>query len=94
MKRVEASRDAVGPDVALMVDANCALDLETSLRFASALEEYDVYWFEEPMPIHDYDGHRRPRRGHEHFKVATGENGFDTTAHFRTLLDHNGKRRS
>ena len=88
MKRVEASRDAVGPDVALMVDANCALDLESSLRFALSLEEYDVYWFEEPMPIHDYDGHRRLAEATS-IKIATGENGY-TTAHFRTLLDHNG----
>ena len=88
MKRVEASRDAIGPDVVLMVDANCALDLETSLRFASALEEYDVYWFEEPMPIHDYEGHRQLAEATS-IKIATGENGY-TTAHFQTLLEHNG----
>ena len=40
------------------------------------------------MPIHDYDGHRRLAEATS-IKVATGENGY-TTAHFRTLLDHNG----
>ena len=35
MKRVETARDAIGDDIVL-VDA-CALDLETSLEFASEL---------------------------------------------------------
>ncbi|GIS63823.1 MAG: hypothetical protein CM1200mP3_00710 [Chloroflexota bacterium] len=33
MKRVEAARKAVGDEIVLMVDANCALDLDTSLEF-------------------------------------------------------------
>ncbi len=88
VKRVEAARDAIGPDVDLMVDANCALDLESSIRFARALEAYGVYWFEEPMPIHDYDEHRRLAESTS-VKIATGENGY-TAAHFRTLLEHEG----
>jgi len=47
--RVEAARAAVGDDVVLMVDANCALDLEQSQNFAKELEKFGVYWFEEPM---------------------------------------------
>ena len=58
MKRVEAARDAIGEDATLLVDANCALDLPTALEFARLLPEYNVYWFEEPLPIHDYEGHR------------------------------------
>ena len=88
MKRVEAAREAIGPEVVLMVDANCALDLPTALQFAQALADYNVYWFEEPLPIHDYEGHRKlvEQSG---VKIATGENGY-TTAHFKTLLDHQG----
>ena len=88
MERVEAVRKAIGDGVTLMVDANCALNLETSQEFARQLEEYGVYWFEEPMPIHDYEEHGRLAEA-TNLKIATGENGYHL-AHFRTLLDHKG----
>ncbi|MEC7749232.1 MAG: mandelate racemase/muconate lactonizing enzyme family protein [Chloroflexota bacterium] len=88
MRRVEAARKAIGDDATLLVDANCALDLETSLEFARQLPQYDVYWFEEPLPIHDYEGHGQLAEASS-VKIATGENGYHL-AHFKTLLDHNG----
>lgn len=88
MLRVEAARKAIGDDVVLMADANCALNLEQSLVFAEELEKFNVYWFEEPMPIHRYKEHGilRNRSG---VKIATGENGYHLS-HFETLLDHAG----
>src|SRR5919106_2981348 len=88
LQRVEAARKAIGDDVTLMVDANCALDLATSLEFARLLPDYNVYWFEEPLPIHDYEGHGELARASS-VKIATGENGYHL-AHFKTLLDHRG----
>ena len=88
MKRVEAARKAVGDEVILMVDANCALDLYTSLGFAEELPKYGVYWFEEPMHIHKYKEHGI-LKSKSNVKIATGENGY-YLAHFETLLDHNG----
>ena len=86
--RVEAARKAVGDDVVLMVDANCALNLEQSLNFASELENFGVYWFEEPMPIHRYREHGVLKEA-SNVKIATGENGYHLS-HFETLLGHNG----
>jgi L-alanine-DL-glutamate epimerase-like enolase superfamily enzyme len=88
IQRVEAARKAIGDQVTLMVDANCALDLATSLEFARLLPDYNVYWFEEPLPIHDYEGHGELARSST-VKIATGENGYHL-AHFRTLLEHRG----
>ena len=88
MRRVEAARQAVGDDVTLMVDANCALDLGTSLEFADQLKEFGVYWFEEPLPIHRYRDHGTLASTSD-IKIATGENGYHL-AHFETLLDHKG----
>ena len=88
LKRIEASRKAIGDDATLLVDANCALDLTTSLEFAKHLPEYNVYWFEEPLPIHDYEGHKNLAEASP-VKIATGENGYHI-AHFKTLLDHQG----
>merc|ERR1711964_124973 len=87
MGRVEA-RKAVGDDVVLMADANCALDLNQSLNFAKELDTFGVYWFEEPMPIHRYREHGVLKENSK-VKIATGENGYHF-AHFETLLDHQG----
>ena len=72
MLRVEAARKAIGDDATLMVDANCALDLKTSLEYARLLPQYDVYWFEEPLPIHDYEDHGKLAEAST-VKIATGE---------------------
>lgn len=88
MKRVEAARKAIGPDVELMVDANCACDLKTALEFAKELEQYDVYWFEEPIAIHNFKGHKLLKETSK-VKIATGENYY-SFADFETLLDNNG----
>ncbi len=57
MERIAAARDAIGDSASLLVDANCALDLPAALEFACLLPEHDVYWFEELLPIHNYEGH-------------------------------------
>jgi L-alanine-DL-glutamate epimerase-like enolase superfamily enzyme len=88
IKRVEAAREAIGPDVTLMVDANCACDLTTAQEFAGALEPLDVFWFEEPLTIHDFRGHRQ-LAGASKVPLATGENYY-TLADFAMLLDHDG----
>ena len=71
MERVAAARDAIGDNASLLVDANCALDLPTAMEFARLLPEHDVYWFEEPLPIHDYEGHRQLAEMSS-VKIATG----------------------
>ena len=45
----QAVRDAVGPDVALMLDASHWYSRTEALRLGKALQELDFYWFEEPM---------------------------------------------
>lgn len=88
MKRVEAARKAIGQDITLMVDANSACDLPTALNFVKELENYNVYWFEEPIAIHNFKGHKL-LNGSSNVKIATGENYY-TLADFETLLDNNG----
>jgi len=53
IKRVKAVREAIGPDVKLMLDANEGWDVLTAIRAAQAFEEFDIYWLEEP--VHWYD---------------------------------------
>ncbi len=47
--RVRAVRKAIGPDVLLMLDLNAAYDVAGCIRFAHAMEPFDIYWLEEPL---------------------------------------------
>ncbi|AWK99300.1 mandelate racemase/muconate lactonizing enzyme family protein [Stutzerimonas stutzeri] len=57
LRRVRALREALGADVALMVDVNQQWDRTTALRMGRALEELELAWIEEPLDAHDLDGH-------------------------------------
>ncbi|SDX75345.1 L-alanine-DL-glutamate epimerase [Albimonas donghaensis] len=57
LARVEAVRDAIGPDIALMADANQGLTVAEAIRLGRALEPYGLVWFEEPIPTWDHHGH-------------------------------------
>jgi L-alanine-DL-glutamate epimerase-like enolase superfamily enzyme len=54
--RIRALRQAVGPDVKLMVDANQQMSLPQALRMGRALEEFNLTWFEEPLPYWNHEG--------------------------------------
>lgn len=58
-RRLALVRQAIGPDVELMVDGNGKWDLPTAQRFGPCLAEHDVRWFEEPLWYDDVEGHRR-----------------------------------
>ena len=57
LARVAACREAVGPDVALMVDAHYTMDVERAVRFAEGLAAHDVTWLEAPILPDDWRGH-------------------------------------
>jgi L-alanine-DL-glutamate epimerase-like enolase superfamily enzyme len=72
-ERIRAAREAIGPDILLMLDANNAWkDLPTAQRFVRRYEPYDPYWIEEPFSPDDLDNHRRLAQSTP-VPVATGE---------------------
>jgi L-alanine-DL-glutamate epimerase-like enolase superfamily enzyme len=84
--RVKAARDAIGPDIELMLDANNAWhDLPTALQYMRRFERYDPYWIEEPFFPDDIDNHARLARL-TRVPVATGEIGTGRW-HFKEILD-------
>ncbi len=85
-QRVKAVRDAVGPDVKVMVDANCAYRAYQAIQLAKRIEEYDIFWFEEPVAPDDYEGHAR-LANQTSIPIATGENEY-TRYGFRDLIAH------
>jgi L-alanine-DL-glutamate epimerase-like enolase superfamily enzyme len=56
LDRTEALREAVGPDVDLMVDMNWGWTVDKTIRIGSELEEYGLVWIEDPIPADQYDG--------------------------------------
>jgi len=79
---VEQVRDAVGPDLDLMVDANqgwrmagdrsARWDVATASQCARALEPLGVYWLEEPLRTDDIEGYALLRR-RTSLRIAAGE---------------------
>lgn len=55
--RVRAVRELIGPDRALMVDANYALSVPQAIAAAMAFKPYNLVWFEEPTIPDDYTGY-------------------------------------
>ena len=52
---LEAVREAIGPQVPLMVDANQGFaDREEALAFGAAADRVEVFWYEEPLPPGDW----------------------------------------
>jgi D-arabinonate dehydratase/D-galactarolactone cycloisomerase len=74
---VAAIRDAVDPEIRLMVDANCAWseDVATALQVGRALEKLDIYWFEEPIAPNDIDGYAHLANRLD-IRIAAGEADF------------------
>ena len=79
-----AVRDAIGDDVALMVDANHAYDAIAAIRLGRMIERHDIGWFEEPVPPEDIAGHLAVKAAIA-IPVAGGECEF-TRFGFRDLL--------
>lgn len=82
--RVKAVREVIGPETTLMLDANCAYKFFEAIRFSHMVEEFDPYWFEEPVDADDYDGYRKVA-AKSNIPIACGENEV-TRFGFRDLM--------
>jgi galactonate dehydratase len=52
---IEGIRDAVGPDVEVLIDAHALYNVPTAVRLANRLAPSNITWFEEPVPPESYD---------------------------------------
>jgi L-alanine-DL-glutamate epimerase-like enolase superfamily enzyme len=86
-KRIAAMREAVGSEVALMMDLNAGYDVARALEAVERWEEFDLAWIEEPVSPNDAPGLAQVcerARGN----VAAGENEFREFG-FRHLFELN-----
>ena len=71
---IAASREAIGADIALTVDASCAWTVPQAADMAKQLQAYNLKWLEEPLwPPEDYNGMAR-LKADGGVPLAAGEN--------------------
>jgi galactonate dehydratase len=85
-ERVRVMREAVGPDVLIMMDAHGRHRPNQALRMIRALEPYDLFFFEEPVPPDNVDAFAHLANAELNTNLATGERLF-TKWGYRELLE-------
>ncbi len=73
---VAAVRDAVGPEVDLMLDVHGRLNVPTAIAMCRELAPYDLRWIEEPTPPESIDA-LVDVRAHSPVPIAAGERWFE-----------------
>lgn len=73
LRRLAKGREAVGPDIAIAVDANQVWDVPTAIDWIGRFRDFDLAWVEEPTCPDDVLGHAAIQRAIDPIPVATGE---------------------
>ena len=82
---IRAVRQAIGPDVDLMIEGHCRFDVPSAIDLAHRLAELDIRWFEEPVSYLNPKGLAEVA-ARSPVPVATGEN-FTTLQTFLELAN-------
>ncbi|MFS4580008.1 mandelate racemase/muconate lactonizing enzyme family protein [Phaeobacter sp. C3_T13_0] len=88
VRLIEAVRRGVGDEYRFMIDANHAYTTHDAFYVGRAMEEFDPYWFEEPVAPEDLDGYRELRSGLR-VNISGGEAEFNRWG-WRALLESRG----
>ncbi len=84
---IRRARRALGEDGDIMLDCWMAWTEDYAREMAELAAPYRVYWMEECLPPHDYEGFARLRAAVRTTRIATGEHEY-TRYGFRRLLEH------
>jgi len=87
LERLRLVREAVGPHVRVMIDANQGMRVPEALELALAARDIGIGWFEEPIDHRDFDGYAS-LRGRANVALAMGEREYDLFA-LRELVARN-----
>ena len=85
MEVVGAVRQAVGPDVDLLIECHRRLSPMNAVRVARMLEEFNPFWYEEPVPADNIEALSEVRNAIR-IPVVTGETLY-TKAAFRKVFE-------
>ncbi len=84
---VKRTRELLGPDGEIMLDCWMAWTERYTLEMAEMVAPYRVYWMEECLQPHDYEGFGRLNAAIKSTRIVTGEHEY-TRYGFRQLLEH------
>ncbi|WCN07472.1 mandelate racemase/muconate lactonizing enzyme family protein [Marinomonas mediterranea] len=62
IESIKQTREQLGPDVELMIDANHGYDIIDAKRVIDAVKDLDIKWFEEPVVPEAYTQYRELRQ--------------------------------
>ena len=82
---VKFVRQCVGPDVKIIVDGGFRWSVKEALHFARVMEEDNLYWIEDPVAFHDYEGLKQVTDSIKQ-RVCAGE-VFQHPHQFRRLIE-------
>jgi L-alanine-DL-glutamate epimerase-like enolase superfamily enzyme len=75
LDNVRRMREAVGPDIAIMIDVNMGWTADVAIQMGRKFEAYDIYWLEEPVLADDFAGYMRVAAALD-LRVVGGETHF------------------
>jgi L-alanine-DL-glutamate epimerase-like enolase superfamily enzyme len=81
---IRMARETFGDDMALMIDGNGSYSVKEAIRIGKILEEYNYYWYEEPIPWDWYEEQKQVEQALT-IPIAGGEEEFGIHA-FRYLI--------
>lgn len=84
--RVAAAREAVGPNVDILVEVHAKFSVATAIHLGQRLERYRPFWLEEPVSQENVSEMAQVRR-HVRIPIATGER-LHTKFPFYELVKH------
>lgn len=79
IRRLNLVREAVGPSLKIMMDANQGMDVPNSVKLISQVEHLGITWFEEPVTNTDFEGYATIH-AKTHVSLAMGEREYNTVA--------------
>ena len=86
-KLIRMAREMFGNEMVLMIDGNGSYSVNEAIRIGKILEEYNYYFYEEPVPWDWYEEQKQVKEGLK-IKMAGGEEEFGVHA-FRWLIANN-----
>ncbi len=79
--------EAAGGDVKLLIEGHGRFNIPTAVKIGRRLEEFDIYWFEEPLPPDDLPGMREVKE-RVRIPLAAGERLYNRYE-YRQFFDLN-----
>jgi len=90
IESVRSVREAVGPDIDLLIECHGRFNMWSAIRMAQQMEPFDPYFYEEPIPPDNIDAMAEVQRA-INIPVATGERLL-TRWDFRMLFEKQAAR--